>query len=137
MKYKLIPVLIILLLIGYACKKEKTDPLSLLTKKEWKPTIYIGPDVSKISAFNDCELDDLYLFGSSALTIKQSRPNCNNRQFTNGSGFKYTLDFKSNTIQSESGTLYNITALTADTLKIQQVGSYGTGTVKFQYIFIH
>ncbi|MBB2144937.1 hypothetical protein GM921_05555 [Pedobacter sp. LMG 31464] len=137
MKVKPILTLLVFSLIGYSCKKEKSDSLSLLTSKKWRTTrsVYEGP--SKLSMFSECEIGDIYTFSANSLTVKQSQPNCSTRQFTTTSGFNYTLDFTSNTIISEDGIYYYISSLTTDTLKMHQKISYGTSTVKIQYIFIH
>ncbi len=125
----------LLVIIGFlaiaSCKKEKTDSLTLLTKKTWKPTKSLGT-IANISTFQECELGDSYAFGANGLSITPSADNCNGiRSFTN---FNYTVDFNSNTITASDQRVLNISKLTKDSLVIYHVIVSGA---KRQYVLVH
>jgi hypothetical protein len=130
MKLKLFAFIVFIAFIS--CKKEKTDPLTLLTKRPWIPTYTIN-SIPNISTFNECELGDSYSFSANALTITKSANNCMGlqRSFSN---FEYTVDFTSNTITTINQGQLNISKLTTDSLVIYYWIDTG---IKRQFVLVH
>ncbi len=129
MKCRILIFFILLSIVS--CKKDELSPQALLTRKNWKPVYTVS------SSFKSCEVNDVYNFENSLLTVTRGQGVCQYRAFDFGvNPISYTANFTDNTIDI-LGMKYYITKLTSDTLKVYGKIPYLSGTITIPYVFVH